>query len=105
MLNAEDHRVRRCPRLGHDIHFRYCRTQEEERLCPRILDCWWEIFDINGFLKAHLSPEEWEHLTPEHPKPKITGILELIQKARESADNAERQELGPDHPSGPGTPD
>ncbi|NOY82902.1 MAG: hypothetical protein GXP31_18040 [Kiritimatiellaeota bacterium] len=85
MLSDEDHRVRRCPRLGHEVRFRYCRTQEGDRICPHILDCWWESFDVAGFLRPHLAAQEWERLVVRRPRPKVAGILELIQKARNAA--------------------
>ncbi len=85
MLSDEDHRVRRCPRLGHEVGFHYCRTQEDDRLCSRILDCWWEYFDVAGFLRAHLTAEEWKALVIQRRRPKVAGILELIQEARKAA--------------------
>jgi hypothetical protein len=77
---------RRCPRLGGIVSFDYCmKCGDGERPCWKIMDCWWETFDIVLFLKQSLSKEEFEHLTRLRPKPKVTSIIELIQKAQASA--------------------
>ena len=90
MLEEHDERVRRCPRLGHEVTFRYCRTQEGESICPRILDCWWETFDVRGFLERHLPPEQMRPLLEGERPPKIASLVELIEQARRRA-----QEGGP----------
>ncbi len=84
MISREDERVKRCPQLGHEVSFHYCRTLEKERLCPKILNCWWEIFDVEGFLREELSDEAFMRLTNQPSKPRVNTILELIAKAKQS---------------------
>jgi len=73
----------RCPRLGGPVPFRYCRSAaENEGPCWKILDCWWERFDVKTFLKARLEPAAFEVLQRKKPPSKIAGILELIEKAK-----------------------
>lgn len=85
LLDEHDERSRRCPRLGHEVSFHYCRTQEGDRLCPRILDCWWETFDVESFVRGHWADEEVARvLAP--PKDKRVTLMELIQRAREVAE-------------------
>ena len=72
--------------LGHEVPFRYCRTQEGERLCGRILDCWWQAFDVCGFLKGNLTTEEIAKLANPAPRPpKVASLAELISQARDRA--------------------
>ena len=85
MKDREDHRQRRCPKLGHEVQFRYCRTQEANRLCPRILDCWWELFEVEGFLSSCYASEEVERLARPALQPKLSTILELIEAAKARA--------------------
>ena len=81
MIEQHDDKTRRCPMLGHEISFAYCRQPGREIPCPRIQDCWWERFDIQGFLRAHYSAEEIaEMLRPRQPK--VATLLEIIQKAQ-----------------------
>ena len=85
METEHDERRLRCRRLGHEVTFRYCRTQEGGSVCPLILDCWWEVFDVAGFLREHLEPEEFEKLARRGFRPKVTSLLDLIQQAQRTA--------------------
>jgi len=100
MISEHDERRLRCRRLGHPVAFRYCRTQEGASVCPLILDCWWEVFDVAAFLREHLEPEQFETLARRGFRPKVATLLDLVQQARqaqkaESADDAP-QEPPPD---------
>jgi hypothetical protein len=69
--------------LGDEVPFLYCRTQEGNRLCPRILDCWWETFDICGFLKANLTEAQFTALASPSPRPpKLVTLSDLIAQAK-----------------------
>lgn len=82
-ISDQDFRERRCPRLGHGVNFEYCRTQEGARVCPRILNCWWETFDVRGFLQENLSHEQYMTLeTPREGGSKMDSLLDLIEKAK-----------------------
>jgi len=83
MDENRDHLRCRCPRLGGPISFRYCRScGEDGQPCWKIFDCWWEIFDITGYLKENLSAEAFERLAHSRPMPKIRSLLELIEAAK-----------------------
>ena len=78
-----DRYERRCPRLGGPVPFRYCLTADEEgKACHKTIDCWWEVFDVVSFLKAHLSERAFETLTQNRPMNKVTSLVGLIEKAR-----------------------
>ena len=50
--------VRRCPRLGNTVPFDYCEVcGDEQQPCFKILDCWWEHFDVVQYLKDNLTEE------------------------------------------------
>ena len=76
---------RRCPRLGGPVTFHYCRTcSGEKKACWKIIDCWWEIFDVQRYLKDTLSEEEYRCLIENRqPKPKVTSLLEILEKTRQ----------------------
>ena len=72
----------RCPRLGGQVYFRYCRTCGEDGMtCHKILDCWWERFDIFSYLKKRLSETEFQKLMATRPKPKMTSLVEIMEQA------------------------
>ncbi len=82
-ITAHDAKQRRCPMLGHDVHFSYCRAPGRQLPCSRIFDCWWQTFDVRAFLRQHLSEEDIARtLTP--PKDKAATLIELIAKARKA---------------------
>jgi hypothetical protein len=71
---------RRCPMLGHDVPFSYCREPAQEIPCRKIYDCWWEQFDIKSFIAAHYSDEVQKAIV-QPPKPKMLSLLEIIEQA------------------------
>lgn len=74
---------RRCPKLGSPVSFKYCRAiMENELPCNKVFDCWWEIFDVEKYLKELLTVDEFEALTKSQPKPKILSIVEMIEEAK-----------------------
>jgi hypothetical protein len=75
--------VRRCPRLGGPVGFGYCLRCELEQPCFKVVDCWWETFDIVQYLKDHLSGEQFERVMNARPKPKISALVEVIAQARQ----------------------
>ncbi len=87
MLNEHDQDLLlRCPRLGHEIAFGYCRQETNGKPCRLILDCWWERFDVRSFLQAHLSEEtmaQVERASASPPPAKLLSLVETIQQAKD----------------------
>ena len=75
---------RRCPRLGHSVAFAYCRQHSdgEDGRCSKVLDCWWEIFDVAAYFRDRLTAEAFARLSAAQPKPKVASLVELIQQAK-----------------------
>jgi hypothetical protein len=87
MVEEHDDRQRRCPRLGGAVSFRYCRSCEEnQQPCFKIMDCWWEAFDITAYVEANFSEELCRKLAETRPKPKVNQLLELIEAAKRRAE-------------------
>jgi hypothetical protein len=83
MKNEHDSQQRRCPRLGGPVFFEYCRTSEETRQpCFKLVDCWWETFDITAYVNDNFPEEICRKLYQARPKPKINHLLELIEAAQ-----------------------
>lgn len=83
MAERFDHLEKRCPRLGSLVPFSYCRRWDENgQLCFKLIDCWWEAFDVLSYLREHYPEEVIEKLVHEKPKPKITSLLEIIEQAK-----------------------
>ena len=80
-INQNDHRVRRCPMLGHDVSFAYCRAPGSELPCRRIFDCWWETFDVESFVRAHFSEADIREVLALR-QDKVTSLVDLIDRAK-----------------------
>lgn len=83
-ITAHDGRLRRCPMLGHDVPFSYCRTPGHELPCPKIGDCWWETFDVETFIRRHFSQQDIARMLAAR-QDKAATIVELIEKARKAS--------------------
>jgi hypothetical protein len=81
--NNRDQIERRCPRLGGPVSFGYCRTcSDDHSVCWKILDCWWESFDVVTYLRNSLPEKQFNQLVHSNPRPKIVSLVELIEQAK-----------------------
>ncbi|MBN2000640.1 hypothetical protein JW935_24035 [candidate division KSB1 bacterium] len=85
MISEYDTLEKRCPKLGHLVHFKYCRICETGLACNRIIKCWQTSIEVERYMQQHFSESELQKIFAP-PKPKMTSILELIQKAQELKD-------------------
>ncbi len=83
-IEQHDGRTRRCPMLGHEVRFAYCRAPGRELPCGRVLDCWFETFDVEAFIRVHYSGEQIDEILAPRPD-KVASLVELIEKARRGA--------------------
>lgn len=56
--NSYDSLIIRCPSLGGEVPFKYCRNINEGFPCRRLPVCWSERIDILAFIKEFYSPDE-----------------------------------------------
>ena len=86
MPEQPDAHKRRCPKLGGEVPFSYCRVHPDySGPCPKVLDCWWEIFDVKEVMRAALGPDEYSRLAAEQPPAsKMSQILGLVQQAKKN---------------------
>ena len=72
----------RCPRLGHQINFPYCRSENNGLPCFKTLDCWFNHFNVQEYLKQSLSKEDFEKTFLKRAKPKVLSLIDLIEQAK-----------------------
>ena len=83
MANNGEQFERRCPRLGGQVSFQYCQACGDGNLpCFKVIDCWWEIFDVVAFLQKQLSEDDFNRLVQLKPKPKVSSLVEMIEQAK-----------------------
>ncbi len=72
----------RCPRLGGEVTFAYCKRENNGIPCARTIRCWQIHFAVEEYLKKSLSPEDWDRCFNQPPKDKITTIFEIIDRIK-----------------------
>jgi len=72
----------RCPKLGHQIHFSYCRKENFGLPCIRTLQCWHIHFQVEKYLRKELSEMEWDETFEKPAKHKMVSLMELIDAAQ-----------------------
>jgi hypothetical protein len=75
----------RCPRLGQQIHFSYCRKENMGLPCFKTLDCWYIYFHVVDYLQKELSESDWQNAFEKPTTPKMVSLAELIEKAQNQA--------------------
>lgn len=91
LIDAHDERRQRCRVLGSEVTFGYCRKMKEGLPCWKVLDCWFEHFPVQDFVREHYSEEQREQFLA-RPKPKILSLVEMIQQAQAAQGGEEKSE-------------
>ena len=89
MIEEHDAIVIRCPQLGGEVPFSYCRTLNEDLPCRRIMVCWEFRIEIGKFLNAHYSFEQIQRALAPPNKTRLETILELVEKAKKIKEEEE----------------
>ena len=72
----------RCPRLGHEIAFSYCRSESGNLPCRKVLDCWYPYFEVESYFREMLTEDQWQAVFETPPKSKMLTLFELIEQAK-----------------------
>ena len=82
MIEAYDSQIIRCPQLGGEVPFKYCRTLNEDLPCRKIIICWKFRLAIAQFLSDHYSLDQIQKALAPPTKTRMETILELVEKAK-----------------------
>jgi hypothetical protein len=82
MIEKYDKQEGYCKMLGHFLTFDYCRTASKGLPCSKVLDCWFQHFQIEKFISENYSIEEQKAIF-EPPKPKLLSITEILEQAQQ----------------------
>ncbi len=80
-LPSDDFKIR-CPRLGHEVPFTYCRAENAGIPCFKALDCWHDHFDVVTCFTQTLSKDEFAAAFMHQGRPKIQTLMDLITQAQ-----------------------
>ena len=82
MIEEHDALIIRCPQLGGEVPFRYCRTVNQDLPCRRMMVCWEFRLEMPKFLREHYSMDQIQcALTPPN-QTRLDTILEIVEKAK-----------------------
>ena len=81
MIEEHDKQHGYCPRLGHHLHFNYCRAEKDGTPCSKIYDCWFEKFDIQSYMQQNFAEIDRARQAATAPN-KMFILLDLIKKAQ-----------------------
>ncbi|MBN1524542.1 MAG: hypothetical protein JW904_08670 [Spirochaetales bacterium] len=87
MTDFKENKELYCRRLGHKVPFSYCAAEGITMPCRIIYQCWADRMSINEYLETKFTPEQLSKLHAP-AQPKIASIVELISRARNTADPA-----------------
>ena len=82
MIEEHDALIIRCPMLGGEVPFHYCRSVNEDLPCRKIIICWEFTLEVGKFLNEHYSIDEIQRALAPPSKTRVDTILELIEKAK-----------------------
>jgi len=85
MRDEHDAQTIRCRRLGHEVPFGYCRREAGHTPCRLLLNCWWEQFDVQAFVREHFAEDvvkALEEARSSPAPPKMLSLLEILEQAR-----------------------
>lgn len=88
MIEEHDDKTIRCPRVGGEVNFRFCRFENNMLPCRFIAGCWQGQMDIEALLHEHYTEEELERIFVP-PKPKIESLVGLIEKVKKEKQEAD----------------
>jgi hypothetical protein len=81
LIEQYDDKTIRCPRVGGEVNFLFCRSENNMSPCRFIAGCWETRIDINKFLEEHFSREEVGQISVP-PKQKLSSLVEMIEQAK-----------------------
>lgn len=68
-----------CPKLGHHLTFKYCRSENLGIPCARIAKCCSDKIPVEDFINTNYSLDERKQIFV-RPEPKMNSILSIIQQ-------------------------
>ncbi len=81
MIDEHDHKKIRCPRIGGEVNFLLCRTENNLLPCKWIAGCWQSRIDIHKFIDENYSEEEKKRFSISRT-PKLASLVEMAEKAK-----------------------
>ena len=76
-----DHVELRCPKLGGEVTFGYCRTVDDGMPCPRALLCFELKFPVEEYFQIVLKEETFTRIFTNPPRTRLERFLDTVDAA------------------------
>jgi hypothetical protein len=80
-----DHVAIRCPKLGSEVTFGYCRTVASELPCERALGCFEGQLPVEPYFRRVLHEQTYERCFRSPPPDRYGALLDTVDKAKRAA--------------------
>jgi len=84
MIEEFDNLQTYCRKLGHTLHFSYCRIENNRIPCSKITDCWFQRIPIQDFLQKNYTQSQIERMQ-EHTRSRLEIILDMAEQLKNRA--------------------
>ncbi|MFC1533958.1 hypothetical protein ACFL7M_11405 [Thermodesulfobacteriota bacterium] len=88
MIEQYDDKTIRCPRIGGDVNFMFCRSENNMLPCRFLVGCWQRRLNVKEFLDEHYAKEDLARVFVP-PKPKIESLMEMINEVKKGEKGTE----------------
>ena len=82
--DAFDQIETRCPRLGHQVNFGYCRQVDSGLPCSRAIDCFYLKLPAEHYFRLVLREETFQRIFLEPGPDRYQGFLQVLDRATRS---------------------
>ncbi len=72
--------MRRCPSLGGEVPFLYCRKADQTGPCRRLPGCWLDRIDIFEYIRRFYTNEEVERYFSHSDTDRLSQILKQLER-------------------------
>ncbi len=77
-----DHVEVRCPQLGHQIGFGYCRQRDKGMPCPKAIDCFYLKIPAQAYFERVLRKETFRRIFVEPHASRMEVFLGALSEAQ-----------------------
>lgn len=81
-MNRYDKAEIRCPKLGCEITFAYCRQEQGDLPCARTVKCWQPYFPVEKYLEEILSDDDRARFYNTEPQGRLATIFETVDRIK-----------------------
>jgi hypothetical protein len=84
-----DHIEVRCPKMGHQINFGYCRAMSDGLPCARAINCFYYSFPAEAYFRRVLKEETFARIFLSEQPNRYESFLKTVSEAKERLEGKE----------------